>query len=695
MNTDPLLPSRRLPTPFVDQRAIIHGGDYSPEQWLLMDPTILEQDAALMRQTGINSATVGVFAWTSLEPEEDRFTFDWLDRVMDQQAALGNRVILATPSGAMPAWLAERYPDARRVDERGRRAHYGGRHNHCWSAPSYHERVRAIDTRLAERYRHHPALSMWHVSNELSGACYCDRCRAAWAAWLERRYGTLRAKNDAHWAYFWSHQATAWRHAEPTDGVMDGQALDWMRFTNEQLIDWYTFEADMLRAITPGVPITTNFMTTSHDLNYHAIARAVDVVADDQYPAYDPDRTDFTAAAMYWSMKQDLYRCLKPGRTFMLMESCPGAVQWRIPQKVKRPGVHRLEMLQAIAHGADGTCYFQFRAGRGAGEKLHGSVVEHWGTERHAQTRRFAELRALSDTYAKLAPVLGTSVRPEVALVYDWESRWAQQLSGGTGIVTPGWQTGRLHPFDAVAAEQHEPFWSRGIPVDVIANDRDLSAYKLVVLSMHWIMTPAFARRLREFVHNGGTLVATWDTAMADEHNRMLLGGWPGEGLGEVFGLWVEEVDRVGDGTRRAIAGLGGAGSDVAAIIHKTGATALATFAEDFYAGRPAVTHHAFGKGSAYYIGTRLDAEARAALYGRIVRKAGCRMLLGSELPAGVTAQLRGAGDDAFLFLLNFSTSPRSVPLGDVQLVEVETGQTFEGELRLEPLAARVFKIDR
>jgi beta-galactosidase len=419
----------------------------------------------------------------------------------------------------------------------------------------------------------------------------------------------------------------------------------------------------------------------------------VDVVADDQYPGYDPDDPGFLKSAAYWSMKQDLYRCMKPQRTFMLMESCPGAVQWRTPQKAKRPGVHRLEMLQAIAHGADGTCYFQFRAGRGGAEKLHGAVVEHWGTERHGQTRRFAELRALSDCYAKLSPILGTSVRSEVAIVYDWESRWAQQFSGGTGVATPDWQKNVQHYYDEIASEHHAMFWQRGIPVDVISNDRELARYKLVVLPMHWMMTPEFAARLRAYVETGGTLIATWDTAMADEHNRMLLGGWPGEGLGEIFGLWVEEMDRLAPGTPRAIDGLPGAGGDVAALMHLTAATTIASFAEDFYAGKPAVTVNRYGKGRAYFLGTRLDETARDALYDRVIDETSPQRVIDGKLPRGVTAQLRGAGEEAFVFLLNFTRQTQTVPLSTLLLTDIETGQTHRGQLALEPLGARIYRV--
>lgn len=689
------VPTHRVRTPLKDQAALIHGGDYNPDQWLPMMPGILEKDASLMQATGINSSSVGIFAWTSLEPEQGRFTFDWLDRVMDTQASIGNRVILATPSGAMPAWVAEKYPGVRRVDRRGFRSHYGNRHNHCWTSPSYHELVKLIDSKIGERYKSHPALAMWHVSNELQGECFCDLCRKGWCEWLESRYGSLDRMNQAHWSHFWSHTATAWHHAEPTDGVKDGLSLDWMRFTNQQLIDWYNFEARILKASTPEVPVTTNFMTTSFAHDYDLISRTVDVVTDDQYPGYDPEQPNLTKYAAFWSMKQDLYRCFKPGCTFMLMESCPGSPQWRFPQRVKRPNVHRLEMLQAIAHGADGTCYFQFRAGRGSMEKLHGAVVEHWGTERHLQTRRYRELRSLSDLYTKLAPVLGTSVRAEVAIVYDWQSKWGQKLSYGTGVPSPAWDGHDLNYFDEVATEHYIRFWQRSVPVDVVPDDRDLSAYKLIILPMHWSCTPAFAKKITDYVDAGGTVVATWDTAMADEHNRMLLGGWPGEGLGKVFGIWIEEIDRNRRGTPCPITGLPGTGADVAAIMHLEGAEVIASYTEDFYAGSPAVTVNAFGSGRAYFVGTRLDGKALSSLYGRINSDNSIASILPSPLPKGVTAQVRGAGDEAFIFLLNFSNRSQSVPIGALRLKHIENGDELYGHIDLAPLAAECYTLIR
>lgn len=700
----PLVPDARLATPLASQSALLHGGDYNPDQWLHEYPQILDIDAELFRRSGLNSATVGVFAWAALEPARGRFTFDWLDRVMDQQAGLGNRVILATPTGAMPPWLGYGHPECRRINRQGQREPYGVRHNHCWTSPVFREHAAEIITAIAHRYKGHPALGMWHISNELHGECYCDGCRAKWARWLEARYGTVEKLNQQYWSAFWSKQVTEFSQIEPVDWVLDAMMLDWLRFGTDQVIDWIRFESGLLRPVTPHVPITTNLMGTFYALDYQRIARELDVVSDDQYPAYDPDSPGFLREASGNSMKNALYRNLatRSGtqRTFFLMECCPGAVQWKTPQKLKRPGVHRLEMLQAIAAGADGTCYFQFRAGRGAHEKLHGAVVEHavgLDTEAAARTRTFQSVAELSKAYAGMTGLLGTSVRPEVAIVYDWESKWAQAFSNGTGVSQ--WR------YDDVANDHFLPFFARGIPVDVVSPDHDLTPYKLVILPQLWIVTPLRAVALRKFVEAGGTLVATFDTGMSDESNRMHIAtpgdGIPGCGLAELFGLRLEETDRLPAETQRPLrvtdpaSGLpdATAGREVAALVHATTARVQAEFACDFYIGRPAVTRNLVGTGHAYYLATRLDEPTLAAFYRHQEQRLSLQRPLPTDLPAGVTAQLRGAGEDRYLFLLNFTTQPATVPLGSTVLTDLETGQTCTATATLAPLGARVFRM--
>lgn len=682
-----MFPSTRYPTPIPNFSKILHGGDYNPDQWLNY-PEVIDEDFRLMPLAGCNTFAVGIFAWTSYEAEEGKHTFDWLDRIMDRMAKQGNKVILATPSGAKPAWMAKKYPEIRRVGRNGLRAPYEGRHNHCWTSPVYREKVRAINTQLAQRYGKHPALGMWHLSNEYSGECMCDLCLGRWQGWLKDKYKTLDAVNHAHWTGFWSHNYTDWSEIEPRDHVLEGMMLDWMRFNTWQMIDFMEWEMRPLRELTPGVPCTTNFMGTFNGLNYAEVAKHVDVVADDQYPRYDPESPSLVRTAIGVSFKDDLYRAFKKGRPFFLMESCPGAVQWSTPQKLKRPGVHRLEMLQAIAHGADGTCYFQWRAGRGGMEKFHGAVVEHVGNE-HA--RGFKTVVELGKAYEKMTPVLGTGVKPQVAIIYDWESRWAQALSDG--VTTKEWH------YDAICHDHYEAFWRRGIPVDVISPEHDLSGYKLVIAPRLWIATPELAQRWRTFVESGGTLVATHDTAITDPTNLVHTGGWPGVGLKDLFGIWIEETDRLSPETDRpvSIAGNNRFGlqanynaHETCALGHLCGATTIATYATDFYAGRPALTVREAGKGQAIYQAARFKPDLLHDLYGVLIRQLNIEAVIDSALPSGVTAQVRGVGDEAYIFLLNFTNEPRTVSLGSRKLRCIETGQQYTGSVDLGALEVRV-----
>lgn len=682
-----MFPATRHAPVIPGESRLLHGGDYNPDQWLHA-PAILDEDFRLMPLARCHTFSVGIFAWTALEPEEGRFTFAWLDRLMDRHAAAGHRVILATPSGARPAWLARRHPEVLRVLRDGRRAAYGDRHNHCWTSPAYRERVRSINEALATRYANHPALGMWHISNEYNGECLCPLCRAAFQHWLQQRHGSLETLNEAWWTAFWSHQLTRWDEIEPTDFVCDGMMLDWMRFTSWQVADFLRWEVEPLRRLTPGVPVTTNFMGLFPHLDYARLAAEVDVVADDQYPRYDPGDPEVLGTIRHLALKHDLLRAAKR-RPFFLMESCPGAVQWKTPQRLKRPGVHRFEMLQALAHGADGTCYFQWRAGRGGSEKLHGSVVGHDGTE-HART--FRETAAWGRALESLQAVRGTCVEPRVALLFDWESRWAQKFSSGTGA--DDWR------YVEVATEFHAPFWARGIAVDVVCADADLAPYALVVAPQLWIMTPAVAARWRAFVAAGGTLVATWDTAMADASNRMLLGGWPGEGLTDLFGVRIEEMDRCPrDETRRLVAAPGcDLGTDprareVFGVGAAAGGEVLATYGEEFYAGAPALVRRRHGPGAAWYAAARFDVPTLDAWLGGLAEALGLPRALDAALPAGVTAQVRGAGAERFLFVLNGNNRPVTVALGSRSGTCAETGEPVAGTLDLAAFDGRVLRL--
>jgi len=624
---------------------LIHGADYNPDQWLDR-PDVIEADFQLAREAKLNSFSIGIFAWAALEPEEGRFEFGWLDQIMDRMAANGMKAVLATPSGAKPNWMAAKYPEIRRVQALGQREPQGGRHNHCYTSPVYREKVTRINTKLAERYREHPALGLWHLSNEYGGECHCDLCKHAFRLWLNRKYGTLDQLNRAWWATFWSHKYTAWEQIDWIDSSVHGLVLDWKRFVTDQTADFMGCESAPLRRLTPQVPVTTNLMGTFPGLDYRRLAPHLDVISWDAYPAYHA-RNNMAEVAAHFSFLHDLNRGLKGGRPFLLMESCPSATVGMRVNKLLRPGIHRLKSLQAVAHGADSVQYFQFRKSRGSVEKFHGAVVDHVG---HADTRVFREVAEVGALLEQLTGVVGCATPAEVALLYDWDCRWILQEAAGP--VKP--------LYEETVLAHYRAFWRQGVPVDVRGSTDDLSHYKLIVAPMLYLLKPGVSERLTEFVRDGGTLVGTFLTGIADENDLVFEGGWPGP-LRPVFGVWAEEIDYLyEDESNRLVPGDYRV-TRVCDLIYAEGAEVVATYGDDFYAGRPGVTRNRFGSGHAWYLAANTEQRFLNDFYQERVWELGLRPAIAAELPEGVTAQVRTDGKTEFIFLLNFTGTRQQV----------------------------------
>jgi beta-galactosidase len=666
---------------------LFHGGDYNPDQWPV---EVWEEDMRLMKLSHCNAMSVGIFAWARLEPVEGQFDFDWLDRVMDMIVENGGVAVLATPSGARPAWLARKYPEVLRIRADRQRNLFGGRHNHCFTSPVYREKVRIINGKLAERYASHPALAVWHLSNEYSGDCHCELCRAAFVEWLKRKYRTLDALNQAWWTAFWSHTYTDWDLIEPPSPIgeqsVHGLNLDWKRFVTDQTTDFMRHEIAALREFSPDIPVTTNMMGTFPGLNYWKMAPHLDVISWDSYPMWH--RGDDVVLAADVAFVHDVNRCLKGGKPFMLMESVPSATNWVQSAKVKRPGMHALSSLQAVAHGSDTVQYFQWRKSRGSSEKFHGAVVDHVG---HENTRVFRDVAGLGVKLEQLAPLVGTTVRPDVAIIYDWENLWALDDAQGPRRGEKGYlDTCKRH---------YRAFWERGIPVDVIDMEQDLLRYKLVIAPMLYMLRPGVDERIAAFVEAGGTFVATYWTGIVDENDLVFLGGWPGGKLRQVLGIWDEEIDALYENDRNAVVlcvdnALGLAGEyelrDYCALVHPEGATVLATYKADFYAERPALTVNTHGSGKAYYLASNPDDCFLRDFYGALDANLGLLRSLDAELPHGVSAQLRTDDETNYVFVMNFNAEPVTLDLGAVTYTDLLTGETLSGVVELHVYDVKV-----
>ncbi len=659
----------------------LHGGDYNPEQWLDR-PDILEEDVRLMKKADVNSATLGVFSWSVLEPAEGEFHFEWLEAIIDRLYQNGIYTVLSTPSGARPAWLDAAYPEAMRVDRTGMRAHHGGRHNHCMSSPIYREKVALIDRKLAERFGSHPGVIMYHISNEFSGECFCPHCVKKFRGYLADKYDNdIEKLNAAWWTAFWSHRYNSFEQIEPPfangETSVMGLNLEWKRFTTWNTNDFMKAEIEVLHSVTPDIPTTANLMRLFGGLDYRKMAPDMDVVSWDNYPTFHNDWETLADTMSETAFQHAVMRSLKRGKPFMMMESAPGLVNWQPVNKLKRPGVHRLACIQAVACGSDSVQYFQWRKGRGSYEQFHGAVVDHIGTD---DTRVFREVAEVGELLRKIAPAAGTTVKPRAALLFDWDNRWAIDDAKAFSQASK--------KYEETCIDIWKAFFRLGADMDVVGSDEDLSDYNVVAAPMLYMLQPGTAENLTKFVERGGQLFATYCTGYVDKEQLCFLGGFPGDGLKSLFGIVSEEIDSLYPSDRNGIVLEDGSCwevRDYAEILRVQDAQVLGTYADDFYKGTAALTCKEYGKGRAYYAAARTAAEQMQPLFEKMLTDAGIPV---RKLPEGVECHVRSGESGNYAFYLN-STSEQ-VSVSGVAGRELVTDAEVEGVLTLPAFGVAV-----
>ena len=637
-------------------RKLLHGGDYNPEQWLDR-PDILAQDIELMKKARVNTVTLGVFSWSVLEPEEGVFKLDWLAGIIPNLYANGIRTILATPSAARPAWLANKYPEVRRVRADRVRELYNRRQNYCYTSPIYREKVRIIDQKLAQRFGDDPAVILWHISNEMGGDCHCALCQAEFRRWLQARYGTLAALNKAWNARFWSHDYTDWEQIESPapqgENAVQALALDWKRFVSDRHIDFLKFERDTVKEIAPNAKFTVNMMYRFDGIDYFKMAKEIDVASWDNYPTWHKPSETVEETALDTAMMHDLFYSMED-KPFLLMESSPSFTNWQPVSKQKKPGIAELAALQTVAHGADSVLYFQWRASRGAEEKLHGAVIGHDGRE---DARSFTETAQVGQELETLAEITAVKREKQAAIVHDWQNKWALEGSCGPRNAGMGYWDELKRHYNALARE--------GIAVEFVDQNADLTGYGLVVVPMLYLLTDAFAKKLCAFAQNGGTVIVTYWSGVVDESDLCRLGDTP-YGLTELLGLRRTEIDGMYDGeTRRCVPSAGctlpaaqaSTLCEVAVLDEKDPAEPLSLYDEDYFAAHPAAAVHRYGKGRAYYLASRFDEGFYRAFYHDAAKEIGLSPAWPEVLPEGVLAVRRGS----FVFVQNCTEQPATV----------------------------------
>lgn len=625
------------------------GADYNPEQW----PTdVWDEDVTLMQRAGVTTATVGVFSWARLEPRPGNYDFDWLDDILDRLHRGGIRVMMATATASPPAWLARNHPDSLPVTATGARLGFGSRQQYSPSSSAYREHALRLVEKLAERYGSHPAIEAWHINNEYAchvARSYDEESAAAFRVWLRGRYSTIEALNSAWGTAFWSQQYGDFDEVFPPAAaptfLNPTQLLDFDRFSSDALLALCRAEHAILKRLSPQVPVTTNFMGFFRNADYWQWAEELDFVSDDSYPdPADPNAYVRLAAS------RDLMRSLGGGKPWLLMEQATSAVNWRERNAPKPAGLNRVQSLQAVARGADGILYFQWRQSRAGAEKFHSALLPHGGSD----TRIYREVEALGQELGGLADLVGTRVHADVAIVFDWDAWRALEQDAVPAS---------LSYVDTVLA-WYRPLLRAGVAVDFVRTGSDLSAYRFVIVPVLVAASDETLNVFDAFVQSRGTLLVTYQTAILDENLHVRLGGYLGK-LQDTLGVRVEEFAPVAatEGepvTTLEIAGeVSGSATLWQEVIRPGSADVRSRFVDGFAQGEPAITRNQRGSGTAWYVATQPAGDVMQSLVGLLLSEAGVRAEL--DQPVDNVEVIR-RGDR--LFVLNHGGSAVSVGVG-------------------------------
>jgi beta-galactosidase len=674
------------------------GVCYYPEHWR---PELWDDDFRRMRAMGMTVIRIGEFAWSIFEPEEGRFDFTLFDRAMDLAHSHGLSVILGTPTATPPAWLTQRYPETLNVSQAGVTYQHGQRRHYNYNAAIYRELSTRIADRMAAHYCDHPALLGWQIDNELNcevDVFYSDADHAAFRLWLQDRYGDLDRLNDAWGAVFWNQTYSHWDQMHltrptPSNSPNPHQALDEKRFISDSAIAFARLQAEAIRVHDGLHFITTNGLFGHLD-SHRLTDDVLDFISYDSYPNFAtiwPDDGPAPLLDRQTGSALSVARDISPQFCVMEQQSGPGGWVNRMEQPSPKPGQMRLWTYQSIAHGADMLLYFRWRTAT-VGTEIYWHGINDYHNE---PNRRCREAETVGEELGRIGDrIVGARYAADVAILRDYDNLWDGELDTWHG---PFARRSAGAWYNALQ-RRHVPADMRFLRPETTATD--LAGYRCLIYPHPAILRTETADLLKEYAAAGGTIVFGCRTGYKDAQGHCLMHRMPGA-VADLCGVTVDDFTRIGphqtpptltwDGADRPGAAplSSGAFNDIL-LLASPDTEVIATYAGDagYYAGKPALVRHPWGRGAAYYFGGVFSEAVAHALLDDMGIESPLAAQLNLTPEIEVAIRTRPDGGRA-VFLLNYAGTPQTIHVHPPR-IDLLTGDIVDSEYRMDPYAVVV-----
>ena len=672
---------------------LVLGTCYYPEHW---PENMWREDLDRMLASGIEVIRIAEFAWSKIELTEGVFNYDFFDRFLDIVEQTDMKVIFCTPTATPPAWLTKKYPEVLNCDIDGIQYNHGMRRHYNYNSPVYRQLCARIVEKSAAHYAGRRCIIGWQLDNEFNcelDVFYSESDSAAFRVFLEEKYGTLEALNEAWGTVFWNQTYTAWDEIcvpRKTPGYVANphQMLDYFRFVSASARSFAKAQSDIIRRYAkPDDFITTNGMFGNLD-NHQMTAESLDFYTYDSYPnfaycldAYRDDPKSLKDRA--WSRNLSEVRSISPAFGIMEQQSGANGSNAGMEAPTPRPGQMTLWTMQSIAHGADFVSYFRWRTSTIGSEIYWHGILDYSGRE----NRRLRELCDIHKKISCINQIAGSQYEAQTAILTDYDNIWDKQADAWhRRIDDPSRKA-----FFAAAQRSHTP-------LDYVflghADLEKLSRYKVLIYPHMTIVTKEQADLLTKYVEQGGTLVIGCRSGYKDSSGRCVMEKLPGL-LSPLTGTDIPEYSFIAPDAGKVTVSWDGTEFEAevfADLLAPVGGGEVeGTYTSDYYAGTPALIRKNSGSGKAYYYGSAWNEKSARIFLEKLGAASPFADL--AKVPAGCELAVRRKGDKRYLFVLNYESTPAVFTLYK-RGTDLYTGKTVTGDITLEGYGTAVIAIE-